>query len=174
MPNFEQLKSINPNDGYNPVGSCDACAVETANVLVNGSEPIEITEENYKKLGLDSTAKKPTKTFKPGGERAQEVYRWLQTEAVKNAVYVVNFDGDEVIHVYNFAKTAQSKIFLLDTSQWLYKQITSLGDFVNDLRNSKEDEIVKNFNFADPDDEDKLELYYWGNLSVGWSQNLES
>jgi hypothetical protein len=166
----ERLKVINPNNGWNPLSNCIACAEETANVLTMGKDPVAATGEDE---FMDSRV--ATKKFK--GTSAAEVWNWcfqnLKTWTVY-AVYMETIENDDIAHAWNLVRSSSLKIYLIDSNQHTFKLIQRADDGYVEVRNSPDAEENSTFDMHYFGGETlALKLYEWGPLLEKWKMYFQ-
>jgi hypothetical protein len=167
----EQLTPINPS-GINPKGRCLHCAVETAEVLISERNP-QLANGSVQAVNqVRGEDFQPQIKFKPDGERRVDtVIKWLTEEAAPGAVYVVEPES----HAYNFVKGQDLKVYLIDSSQLLVREVKTATDFIAPMR-QKPSKPAFDYNYANPDDGEDFEtmdVYYWGQLNNKWRRLLK-
>jgi hypothetical protein len=155
----QMLKVINDQNGENPFGICFACSHETGLSLTTGSAPTRLGEdaEDPKFGGVPKR-----RTFLKG-EQGGVVFLYLWGPA-QAGVYGVNAADD---HSYNFLKY-RGKLYLLDSSLHVFRQIRRREDFVV---MTSEDEI--DYAVAPDEDDGFLILHYYGTLHPTWYAVME-
>jgi hypothetical protein len=161
----ERLKVINPYCGVNPDGNCFNCAREVAEVLTTGRTP----QAHPVNEDVSNDGPPAPKRFDSGPTRGQDVWDWLRNTAASGGVYAV--DGDD--HAYNFVKDYNSRVYIMDSNQHLFREVKRLQDFAATNYNEDIYDSVQS-NYADPPDVHQITVYYWGTLHPTWRDILQS
>jgi hypothetical protein len=163
------FKKVNPYHGYNPEGNCKSCAVETARALVEGRPPqtVDVGAAKVKDQGGQLQ-----KTFAgTQANRAQAVLDALKGE-LPAGVYAVDADN----HAYNFIVLPYNRqVFLIDSNQRIYRQISGVDDFVAKAYNVPlREPLVSDYNYGDPRGKKgkDMDFFFWGALDPYWLLEL--
>ena len=162
----EQLRVINPS-GINPDGRCFHCAYETAQVLTSERAP-QLVNGSICAFPEDRDI---ALSIEPSENRPDEVFQWLTSSVQPGEVFLVEPES----HAYNFVKGTNCKIYLIDASQNMFREIKTLKDFKGMMKQG-EDEPAFKYNYADPsdgDEEETMDIYRCGMLNPKWIKFLK-
>jgi hypothetical protein len=161
----QSLCVINPYDGWNPLGNCMNCAVETALTLALGRDPQPVDQGDctIKGKGGQKDAKFPDDTE----NRAEAVWEFLTIKAVREGVYAVDAED----HAYNFLIDENGQPYLIDSNQQLFLKLASVEDLKQQVRNKKGDKPI-DYHYADPpaaEDGSDMIFYFFGRIAKRWA-----
>jgi hypothetical protein len=161
----QALRVINPYDGWNPLGNCMSCAVETAMVLTSGRQPVAVA------LGagrISGQGGREIVKFPEGmGNRAASVWRFLTVNAVSEGVYAVDAED----HAYNFLRDSNGQPYLIDSNQQLFLRLDTVNDLMQQGHNAQ-GSAPYDYNYADPtpdDDGSDMVFYFFGRIAQNWA-----
>lgn len=156
---------INPYDGWNPLGNCMNCAVETALTLSLGRDPQAVDKGDCTISGKGG--QKDVKFPDDTEDRANAVWKFLTVKAVKGGVYAVDAED----HAYNFVVDGSGQPYLIDSNQQLFVKLQSVDDLIQQVRNKKGEEPIA-YHYANPpegDDGSDMVFYFFGRITERWA-----
>jgi hypothetical protein len=147
------LDVINPSGMENEDGNCGICAYHTAQVLT--TDHVNPVQQGYQHPPSFGTS---LISFPFGPNRALWSWSWMQMNAIRNGVYVLEDDED---HVFNMLRDENLQLYVIDSNMQIYRRVASLNDCVTRIGK-------KLFNHLGPG-EGKLRVYYMGDLHPRWN-----
>jgi len=151
------LNVINPHQGANPHGNCEACSIHAAMVLTTTTKPsvvgavVQSADSIYQEID----------SFDEGHKRADKVWAALNSDAVPYGVYLLT-DED---HTFNMLRDGKGLLFLVDSNLQIYKWVQSSRDCAVIALGDDEDGALHN---PLGPGEGEMEIYYCGQLHKRW------
>lgn len=159
-----RLKSMNKHAGANPMGACMEYAKQTGLALTTGAAPATVNDRGDTSVYVDVNQQPLVRQFASDQNRGQQVSTWLENQA-QAGVYAVDADD----HAWNVIVMQTREVYVVDTSQQIYRRISTAIDFVAHLIVDDEEQMVR-IDYSDWGD--SMNFYLWGQLAHPYAQIL--